>query len=172
MTAGAPRPTSLGEWVCLGALYDGTSHGWAIARRLRADGDLGRVWQLSRPLTYRALEHLAERGWVNAVGEEESSGGPTRTLLAATRTGREHLRAWVRTPVEQIRDMRSELLLKLLFATELDIDLGTMLDEQRAIVGHREVELRAELEDAPEDLVLRWRVEMAGAATRFVDSLG
>jgi len=171
-TISAPaRDPSLGEWVCLGALYDGTAHGWAVARRLRADGDLGRVWQLSRPLTYRAIEQLGDRGWIRAVGEEASSGGPTRTVLAATRTGRARFRSWVRTPVAQIRDLRSELLLKLLFADRFGIEIGAMLRSQRQIVRDRRSMLVAGLARDPDDLVVRWRVEMASAAERFVDSL-
>lgn len=167
-----PRPPSLAEWACLGALYEHTAHGWAIARRLRADGDLGRVWQLSRPLTYRALDQLGERGWIVPVGEEASSDGPTRTLLAATRRGRAELRAWVRTPVEQIRDLRSELLLKLLFAHEYGFDVGGMLAAQREIVRERLDGLHADARADPTDLVIRWRIEMADAADRFLDIAG
>ena len=169
MTEDESRPPSLAEWACLGALYAGTAHGWAIARRLRADGDLGRVWQLSRPLTYRAIDHLTERGWIVPVGEEASTDGPTRTLLTATRRGRAELRTWVGTPVEQIRDLRSELLLKLLFARQHGIEVGRMLAAQREIVRARRAALVAELGDHPADLVVRWRLEMATAADRFLD---
>jgi len=171
VAADARRDPSLGEWACLGALYDGSAHGWAVARRLRADGDLGRVWQLSRPLTYRALDQLGGRGWIRAVGEEPSSGGPTRTLLAATRTGRARFRSWVRTPVTQVRDLRSELLLKLLFAERFGIEIEAMLRSQGQIVEDRRSTLATALERDPGDLVVRWRVEMATAAERFVASL-
>ena len=46
----------LGEWACLGLLYSGPSHGFAIAARLKPGSDIGRIWSLTRPLTYRALE--------------------------------------------------------------------------------------------------------------------
>ena len=38
------------------------THGFAIAAQLKPSGDLGRVWSLSRALTYRSLEQLANRG--------------------------------------------------------------------------------------------------------------
>ena len=54
-----------GEWACLGAsCIPAPTHGFAIAARLKPDGDVGRVWSLSRALTYRSLEQLAIRGYV------------------------------------------------------------------------------------------------------------
>jgi hypothetical protein len=48
----------LGEWACLGALDAGPSHGFALAEQLGPSGPIGRVWSLSRPLTYRAIDRL------------------------------------------------------------------------------------------------------------------
>ena len=171
-TSRAGRPTALlGEWACLGILYDTPAHGWAVATRLRPGGDIGRVWNLSRPLTYRAIDQLAGRGWVEAVGEEPGAGGPNRTILAATRTGRAQFRTWVRTPVDHLRDLRSELLLKLVFADQLGIDLADMLDRQRAIVDGLATALAEQALDAPDagDVVHLWRSEATAAAHRFLD---
>ena len=157
----------LGDWACLGILYGEPAHGWAIARRLRSDGDIGRVWSLSRPLTYRALDQLARRGWIEPVGEEPGEGGPNRTILAATRAGRAQLRAWAHTPVVHLRDLRSELLLKLLFADLHAIDVSAMLDEQRAIVERLADALTVDGGDDP-DAVALWRIESSRAAERFL----
>ena len=97
----------LGEWACLGILYEGPSHGFAIAARLKPTGDIGRVWSLSRPLTYRSLEQLSGHGYVETVGEEPGIAGGNRTILAATRSGRAQLRKWLRSPVVHLRDIRS-----------------------------------------------------------------
>ena len=163
------RPPLLGEWACLGILYDEPAHGWAVASRLRPDGDIGRIWYLSRPLTYRALDQLSGREWIRAVGEESGSSGPTRTILAATRTGRSRFRAWLGTPVPHLRDLRSELLLKLVFAEQLGVDLTDMLDRQRDIV--REHGSNLTVDDAPGqplDVVTVWRSEATLAAGRFL----
>ena len=69
----------LGEWACLGVLYPTPTHGFAIAARLKPGGDVGRVWSLSRALTYRSLEQLAVRGFIQAVGEEPGIAGGNRT---------------------------------------------------------------------------------------------
>ena len=75
----------LGEWACLGILYQAPTHGFAIVARLRPDGDVGRVWSLTRPLTYRSLEQLTHAGYVAPVGEERGTAGPNRMVLTATR---------------------------------------------------------------------------------------
>jgi PadR family transcriptional regulator AphA len=170
-----PRTTAeqllLGEWACLGVLYQGPTHGFAIASRLKPDGDIGRVWSLSRPLTYRSLDQLALRGRIHPIGEERGIAGGNRTKIAATRSGRAQLRRWLRTPVEHLRDVRSELLLKLLLAERCAVDNGPMLVEQRARVAAMEDVLRVQLEAQPDDVVARWRVESAAATGRFLDGL-
>ena len=126
-----PRTTAeqllLGEWACLGILYQGPTHGFAIASRLKPGGDIGRVWSLSRPLTYRSLDQLTQRGHIHPIGEERGIAGGNRTILAATRQGRAALRKWVATPVAHLRDLRSELLLKLVIAEQCGIDVLPML---------------------------------------------
>ena len=162
------RDPLLGEWACLGILAERPAHGWAVAARLRPDGDIGRVWQLSRPLTYRALDQLALRGWIAAVAEERGGAGPNRTILAPTHSGRARLRSWLRTPVEHQRDLRSALLLKLVFAERLDISLDEMLARQRAIVDRHADALQLAAESDPTDVVALWRLESTRASQRFL----
>jgi PadR family transcriptional regulator AphA len=163
----------LGEWACLGALYSAPSHGFAIAARLKPEGDIGRVWSLSRALTYRALEQLTMRGLVEAVGEERGIAGGNRTILRTTRAGRAQLRKWLATPVGHLRDVRSELLLKLVLAEECDVDVAPMLSEQRARIA-RMAESLAEStasDDGAPDVVALWRRESSEAALRFLDKI-
>jgi DNA-binding PadR family transcriptional regulator len=169
----------LGEWACLGILYPSPSHGFAIAARLRSSGDVGRVWSLSRPLTYRSLEQLTASGLIHSVGEERGVAGGNRTILAATRSGRAQLRRWVATPVAHLRDLRSELLLKLVIAELCDLDVSAMIERQRAQVA----ELVSSLTAVPPsgaastspvmtgDVVALWREESSRAALRFLERL-
>jgi DNA-binding PadR family transcriptional regulator len=165
------REPTIGEWSCLGILYDQPAHGWAIVRQLRPDGEIGRIWHLSRPLTYRAIDHLGELGWIRPVGEEPGAAGPNRTILAATRSGRSQFRTWLRTPVVHLRDLRSELLLKLVFAERCGVDISEMLDRQRSIVDHQARVLVAAEPDAGTDVVSLWRLEATLAAQRFLERL-
>lgn len=158
----------LGEWACLGVLYGEPAHGWAVARRLRPDGDIGRVWHLSRPLTYRSIDLLAARGWVRAVGEQAGAGGPNRRILAVTRSGRTQFRRWIAEPVAHHRDLRSELLLKLVFAELHALSVDGMLTTQREMLVDQ-LDSLAAADRSVDDVVVRWRVEATRAALRFVD---
>ena len=161
----------LGEWACLGLIYPAPTHGFAVAAALKPAGEIGRVWSLSRPLTYRAIDQLVARDLVAVVGEERGIAGGNRTLVGATRSGRAQLRKWLRTPVEHLRDVRSELLLKLLLAERCAVEVGPMLVAQRARVAAMEAALAEQVGGHPDDVVARWRVESAGAARRFLDAL-
>ena len=164
----------LGEWACLGLLLDVPAHGFSIAAQLRPDTEIGRIWSLSRPLTYRSLNQLAERGLVRPVGSEPGSAGPNRTILAVTPRGRSHLLEWVQTPVEHLRDLRAELLLKLALAERCGIDVSDMVESQR----HR-IEAQAEMlaalafegDGSVRDVVALWRYEASQAGLRFLQQL-
>lgn len=166
----SPRDTDqllLGEWACLGVLAQGPNHGFAVAQELRVTGRIGRVWSLTRPLTYRAIDQLITRGYVEVIGEEPGTAGGNRTIVAVTRSGRAALRTWCRTPVHHLRDLRSELLLKLVVAEANGIDTSALVTAQRIIVDDF---VRANR--GSRDVVTSWRHEMALAAKRFLDRLG
>ncbi len=159
----------LGEWACLGILYPAPKHGFAIAARLKPGGDVGRVWSMSRALTYRSLDQLAARGYIQPVGEEPGIAGGNRTILAATRMGRAQLRKWLATPVAHLRDVRSELLLKLILADICEIDISKMLDAQHARIAQMADAIASTIEANPSDVVALWRIESTNAALRFLD---
>jgi DNA-binding PadR family transcriptional regulator len=161
----------LGEWACLGILYPQPTHGFAIAARLRPDGDIGRVWSLKRPLTYRSLDQLALRDYIHPVGEEPGIAGGNRTILAATRTGRAQLRKWLATPVVHLRDLRSELLLKLVIAELCEIDIAPMLEQQHARIARTAGAINERVGHDPGDVVALWRSESSNAALRFLERL-
>jgi PadR family transcriptional regulator AphA len=178
MTGRRRRELLLGEWACLGILYEDSMHGFAVASRLRPGDELGRVWSLSRALTYRSLDQLTERGLIRAVGEEPGIAGGNRTVLAATSAGRGELRRWLATPVEHLRDLRSGLLLKLVIAERCSIDVTSMLQRQRNLVAELATAIGAESRSDPNlgttdasgtDVVELWRREAATAALRFLD---
>ena len=166
------RELLLGEWACLGVLAAAPAHGFAVAARLKPDGDVGRVWSLSRALTYRALDQLTALGSVAVVGHEPGTAGGTRTILAATQEGRTDLGHWLDTPVAHLRDLRSELLLKLVVAGIVGVDVRPMLTHQRAQIQQMATTLAERAaHDGPVDVVALWRSESAQAGLRFLDEL-
>ena len=110
-----PDQLTTGEWAVLGLVAEGPTHGFAVARALEPDGEVGRVWSMRRPLVYRTLDVLEGRELTLTAGTEASTAGPQRTLVDVTEEGRRRVAEWLVEPVEHVRDARSELLLKLLF---------------------------------------------------------
>ena len=159
----------LGEWACLGILYQKPLHGFAVAAQLKPENRIGGVWSMSRALTYRCLDQLRGHGYIEAIAEEPGIAGGTRTVLAATRSGRAALRHWLHTPVAHLRDLRSELLLKLLIAEHCGVDVAEMLVEQRVRVEAMAAALRSQADESSDDVVALWRAETSSAALRFLD---
>jgi PadR family transcriptional regulator AphA len=104
---------SLADWVVLGVIAAEPTHGFAVARELAADGELGRIWTVPRPIVYRSLATLAEHALVEETGVAAGARGPRRTLFRITRSGRTALRGWLAEPVEHVRDVRGAFLVKL-----------------------------------------------------------
>jgi tRNA-Thr(GGU) m(6)t(6)A37 methyltransferase TsaA len=164
---------SLAEWAALGLLCESPAHGWAIARALGPDGEIGRVHSCTRPLAYRALGQLRQAGLVEVRETRVSTTGPERTTLAATRRGRSAFARWLGRPVEHVRDLRSELMLKLLFHDRAEIDPEPLLRSQAALLVETERSLERQLASAEgfaRTLAL-WRLSVGRAALSFVDAL-
>src|SRR5580658_10237043 len=103
---------SLAEWVVLAVVAERPTHGFPIARLVAGDGELGRIWQVPRPVVYRAMSRLAESHLIAEDGNE-AGRGPQRTIYAVTAAGQDAVDGWLDTPVEHFRDVRSHLLMKL-----------------------------------------------------------
>lgn len=163
---------TLAEGACLGLVAAGHHHGWALVRDLARDGELGRVWSLSRPLTYRAIDQLVDRGLLERAGHE-SGVGPERTVLSISAAGRRELTQWLTTPVDHLRDVRTEFLVKLSLAGRLGVDRLAMVDAQEAVLRPIIAAVaRSTGEDASagasDDLAQLWRVESSKSIARFL----
>jgi len=164
---------SLSEWAALGLLCERPRHGWAIAEELAPEGEVGRVHTCTRPLTYRALAQLREAGLVEVKGRAASDAGPARKTLAPTRRGRVAFGRWRGAAVEHVRDLRSALMLKLLFHERAGLDPGPLLREQEALLARTEraLERRAAAASDFERTLALWRLSVARGAATFVESL-
>lgn len=164
---------SLAEWAALGLLCERPSHGWAIAHALHADGEIGQVYATTRPLVYRALAQLRESGLVETRGTAASDTGPDRKTLGATRRGRTVFARWRSRSVEHVRDLRSELMLKLLFHDRAGLDPAPLLRGQAELLGRTERALERQLASATgfDRTLALWRLSVARAAVSFVEAL-
>ena len=163
---------SLADWVVLGLVAEAPTHGWPIVVALRADGPLGRVWTVPRPIVYRSLATLTEQGYLEPCGEETKSRGPQRTIVRATRRGRAALRRWLETPVEHVRDVRTELLVKLALLSRAGHSSHLLIERQIEHLGPVVRAVSTRPSGAGFDLVLaRWRREQSVAVDRFLHSL-
>ena len=164
---------SLPEWAALGLLCESPRHGWAVAQALAPDGEIGRVFSSTRPLVYRALAQLREAGLCEVRGTSQSESGPARTTLGPTRRGRAAFSRWRGRPVEHVRDLRSELMLKLLFLERAELDAGTILRGQVNVLARTERALEQQLASAAgfDRTLALWRLSAARGALSFVEAL-
>jgi DNA-binding PadR family transcriptional regulator len=169
----AERSLAPGEWAVLALICERPSHGWAVATQLGPSRELGSVWSLGRPLVYRSIDILAERGLIEPAGHEPGLRGPNRTIYRATCTGATALVQWLEEPVEHVRDVRSLLLLKLIFAERTGVDPRAMLEAQHATIRAAASVLatRTDASIGTEAILLRFRLESTRAVLRFVEGL-
>lgn len=161
------KPLTLADHAVLALLAERPRHGWVIVRELSLDGELGRIWTLSRPLAYRAMDNLETRRLIRATGTEAGQG-PRRTIFAPTAKGRREVQQWLASPVEHLRDIRTELLLKLVFFERSTIDPRPLLREQQRAFRPIFGALDAAAARPTSDLVDLWRHESAESVRRFL----
>jgi len=164
---------SLPQWTALALLCESPAHGWAVAQALGPTGEVGRVYSCTRPLVYRALGQLREAGLVEVRGTSASDAGPARTTLGATRRGRSAFARWRGSTVAHVRDLRSELMVKLLFHDRAGLDPSLLLREQAAVLALTERSLEEQLKATSEfsRTLALWRLSMGRAALSFVEGL-
>jgi len=160
---------SITEYAVLGILAEDPTHGFAISKQLEAGSDVGRVLTVRRPLVYRALDRLVEAGYAAPAGTEKGEG-PQRIIHRATRSGRARLQSWLRQPVEHVRDLRIEFLLKLAILRRSDQSPLDLIQAQRAALDPK-LEALDDSDVEADDHVELWRQHNAAAAAAYLKDL-
>lgn len=163
----AETTLDLSTGACLVLVAQGAGHGYDVARHFAPDGDVGSVLTLSRPVVYRAIKYLEAHGLVDA-SEAVGVRGQLKWTLACTSLGKKTAKRWLESPVEHLRDMRSEFLVKFLLIQRIGGDTVSFVRSQRSALESRSSRLIA---DHGRDVVALWRREQARAAMRFLDEL-
>ena len=171
---------SVPEWLVLAILSQEPRHGFAVAQLTAPGGELGRVWHIPKAVIYRAIGRLLDLGLIEPEGTEPGLG-PQRTVYAAMPAGQSAVRRWLHTPVEHVRDIRSQLLLKLALLDRAGEDPGDLLRLQRKVLEPiaRAMEAKSEARIRPDSaagggfdaILIAWRRATAMAALNFIDMI-
>jgi PadR family transcriptional regulator AphA len=163
---------SLTEWLVLCLVGEEPTHGFAVARLVGTGGSMGEVWRVPKPVVYRVLQRLEQLGLLQAAGEQPTSRGPVRSVVAVTPAGRAAGAAWLARPVAHARDVRSELLVKLALLDRAGDSSAPLLDAQRQQLLPIAAALHDRLAEAGgfERTLALWRYETVSATLRFLDA--
>jgi len=162
-----PTDRSVTEWVLLALLAEAPGHGFALAKALQPESDLGRILTVRRPLVYRALDRLAAAALVDPLQTEPGDAGPTRTVFQPTARGLAELQRWLAEPVIHVRDLRLTFLVKLRLLERREQNSQFLIATQRAALDHKIERLIS----ADGDVVDLWRAHNARAARDFLDDV-
>lgn len=157
----------------LGAVAAGAQHGFAVARLLGPDGEVGQVYAVARPAVYRAIERLIGGGLLEPRAVEAGDRGPRRTLLGLTVSGWEVLDGWLRAPVRHVREIRTAFLVKLVLLERAGVDPAPLIRSQVEAISPV-VDAIAERHRATEGsgrAVSLWRLRSAQATLAFLEEL-
>lgn len=161
---------SLADGVCLAivATADGPPmHGWQLVRMLAPDGDIGRIWTLSRPLTYRSLDTLEQLGYLR---RDRSDATTRRQPLIVTAAGHRAARHWLDTPVQHIRDLRTAFLVKCDLRQRTGLSITDFARRQQLQLDSAFAAV-LDAEPNPNDIPAMWRFHNASAARAVLNDL-
>ncbi len=164
---------SLAEWLALCLIREEPTYGLVLVGLLARDGSLGQIWSVPKAVVYRALQRLELLGLIRTVGEQRTSQGPVRSLYETTPAGRQAAQAWLSTPVEHARDVRSELMVKLALLDRSGTDVRALLQAQltRLLPAAAALDERLRATSGFEHTLVLWRHEAMTAAVRFAETV-
>ncbi|MGB4862719.1 MAG: PadR family transcriptional regulator [Tepidiformaceae bacterium] len=108
-----------GEFAVLGLLRTQPMHGYEMARYFDRD-ELSEVCPIEQSLLYTYVRNIEERGLVR-WSEVRVGLRPPRKLYELSDSGRTQVETWLDTPVQRLREVRFEFLLKLYFLHARDL---------------------------------------------------
>jgi PadR family transcriptional regulator AphA len=164
---------SLAEWMLLCLVREEPTYGLVLAGLLARDGSLGQIWSVPKATVYRALRRLEVLGLIRTTGEQPTSLGRARSVCEITPAGRAAAQAWLSTPVEHARDVRSELMVKLALHNRTGADSLPLVRAQltRLLPVAAALEDRLRATTGFEHTLVLWRHGAMTATMRFLMAL-
>ncbi len=163
----ARQDAQLARNVVLALVVHTPRHGWAIHEELAPTGDIGHAWTLSRQLVYRAIDTLVEDGCVKRATPKDG-GGADKVIISPTAAGKRATTTWLDTPVTHLRDVRTELVLKIMLREKFGLPLAPFMRAQRKVFDPLIDAINADTSDSPGNV---WRKESANAVARYLTQL-
>jgi PadR family transcriptional regulator AphA len=163
----ARQDAQLARNVVLSLVFHTPRHGWAIHEELSPTGDIGHAWTLSRQLVYRAIDTLVEDGLVKRATPKDGGGGD-KVIISPTAAGKRTAIQWLESPVTHLRDVRTELVLKVMLRDRANLPLAPFLTAQHEIFDPLIASINKDVSDSPVNL---WRRESANAVKRYLSRL-
>ena len=113
---------------------------------------VGNFFGIPHSQLYSEPERLAAAGYLD---EERETGGRRRKLYSLTTRGREALVDWIKTPTDELYELRDPGLLKLGFGTDPRELAPVQLEAHRRRLAELEsLRTQMKLNDAPENQML------------------
>jgi DNA-binding PadR family transcriptional regulator len=171
-SAGAHK-LSLTEGLVLCLVRERPTYGLVLAGLLAPDGSLGRIWSIPKAMVYYALQQLELFGLIRMSKEQRTSQGPARSIYKITPAGRAAAETWLDRPVGHVRDVRSELMVKLALNERAGVDSRPLVRAQLAGLGPVAAALDDRLRAAEgfEYTLVLWRHEAMTATMQFLTFL-
>ena len=170
---GGERRLSLTEGLVLCLVSEGSTYGLILARLLGPDGTLGQIWSVPKGVVYYTLQQLELLGLIRMTPEQRTGSGRSRSFCEITPAGRAAADAWLRLPVDHVRDVRSELMVKLALNDRRGTDSLPLVQAQLAQFAPLATALDDRLPGADgfEHTLVLWRREAMTATMQFLTAL-
>jgi DNA-binding PadR family transcriptional regulator len=110
---------------------------------------VGNFFGVPHSQLYSEPERLARAGYLN---EQREQGGRRRKLYSLTATGRKALADWIKTPTDELYELRDPGLLKLGFGTDPKKLAAVQLEAHKRRLSELEsLSIQMKLNDAPDN---------------------
>lgn len=165
------RRNTYSEYALLGSLMSGPKHGYELMRFL---GEfLESTWRVSASQLYSLLKRMEKEGSLRSSMEAQDRR-PSKRVFELTRKGRSVFGDWLRRPVRNVRDIRTELIGKIFFFHQLRLSgASTLVTDQILILEEftRQLLDRRNKEADPfSRLVYGYKLESAHSALTWLQN--
>ena len=141
------------EYAVIGLLRSHPSHGYDLQRLLTGRRGLGLVCPVEPAMVYAILKSLSGLELID--GEWDGSSYPPKAIYSVTDSGDAEFQRWLSRPVERMREVRLDLMVKLYFLMEgHDADPSRareLIEDQLDICDAYAREIEGELESVEPD---------------------